>query len=217
MRIPKKSQRRWWTITVSALVVIGISWLIHAHLDDLSREAIMRHGRDLPPAGFVAAFLILPLLGFPISILLVLAGLRFGLGVGMVLVSGGMIFHHFAAYHLAHGGFREWVIQRLKRAGYTIPTIKSKHRIWFTAVFAAIHGPPYVVKLYLLALTNIPFRIYCSVGAPVYIIFGLIPVSAGSAIVHLDANWIYLFIGISFALLFVAYYLQRRVAKDPLD
>lgn len=202
---------------MGVLVVIGIGWLVHAHLDDLSREALMAYGRSLPPAGFIAAFLILPLLGFPISILLFLAGLRFGLGTGMVLVAGGMIFHHFAAYHLAQGGFREWVIQRLKRAGYTIPTIKSKHRIWFTAVFAAIHGPPYMVKLYLLALTTIPFRIYCWVGAPVYIIFGLIPVSAGSAMVHLDAKWIYLFIGISFVLLFGAYYLQRRAAKDPLE
>ena len=38
------------------------------------------------------------------------------------------------------------------------------------------------MKLYLLALTNIPFRIYLGVGPPVYIHFCLIPVGAGSSV-----------------------------------
>lgn len=51
------------------------------------------------------------------------------------------------------------------------------------------------MKLYLLALTNIPFRIYLGVGPPVYILFCLIPVGAGSSVRTLNPVWIYAALG----------------------
>lgn len=215
MKLPENLRRHPWKFGTALILLVTAAWFFHAHRGELSRESVMAHGLALPAGGFIAAFLVLPLLGFPVSILLVLAGIRFGLGGGMALAAGGMLFHHFAAFRLAHGGFRQRVSERLKRAGYSIPAIKTGHRAWFTALFAAIHGPPYAAKLYLLALTDIPFRIYLCVGAPVYILFCLIPVGAGSALMSFDATWIYLILAISSLLIFAGHLLRKRFGKNP--
>lgn len=215
MDLLKKPLRHPWKFGTALVLLAAAAWFLHAHRSELTRESVMAHGMALPASGFIVAFLILPLLGFPVSILLVLAGIRFGLGGGMALAAGGMLFHHFAAFRLAHGVFRQRVSERLRRAGYSIPAIQAGHRVWFTALFAAIHGPPYAAKLYLLALTDIPFRIYLWAGAPVYILFCLIPVGTGSAVMSFDPTWIYLILAISLVLIFAGHLLRKRFAKNP--
>ena len=193
------------------LVAIAlVAWYALTHRDELTREALVAYGKDLPAGWFVAAFLILPLAGFPLSIFLLLAGIRFGLGGGMAVSAAGVVFHHIAAYRLTHGLFRERLRQRLKRAGHAVPPIKAEHRGWLTALFAAIHGPPYAAKLYLWALTDVPFRIYVWVGAPVYIVFCLVPVGAGSAVMNFNPTWIYILVGVAALFLLGGYWLRRR-------
>lgn len=215
MKLLERARRHPWRFVITLFLLVTVTWFAYAHRGELTREAIMAHGKSLPAGGFIAAFLVLPLLGFPVSILLVLAGIRFGLCGGMAMAAGGMLFHHFAAFRLAHGAFRQRMSDRLQRSGYSIPAIKAGHRVWFTALFAAIHGPPYAAKLYLLALTDIPFRIYLWAGAPVYILFCLIPVGAGSAVMSFDPTWIYLFIGMFTLLLLVGYLLRKCFGKSP--
>ena len=102
----------------STLVILLLAgWMIWHHRADLSREALVAWGKELHPAWFIAAFCILPVLGFPLSILLLLAGVRFGLTGGMILATLGTFFHHFAAFYLAHGSFRDSVRRRLEKAG----------------------------------------------------------------------------------------------------
>src|SRR5690606_34247525 len=111
----------------------------------------------------------------------------FGIGWGMGIVAVGMLFHHLVVYGVARSWFREKMERRIAAFGYRIPPIQERHRLWFTVLFTSIHGPPYPAKLYLLALTDLPFRYYCGVGLPVYIGFSLLPVGAGTAAMDLDA------------------------------
>ena len=197
-----------------ALALLGLAaawWFLYSHRHELKRETLVAYGNRLHGPWFLAAFFILPLAGFPLSILLLLAGMRFGLWGGMVASAAAVAFHNFAAFRIAHGLFRDRVRERMERAGYGIPPIDPKHRIWFTALFAAIHGPPYAAKLYLLALTDVPFRIYFWIGAPIYIAFCLIPVGAGSAVTDFNAKWLYILIGASALLLAGGYLLKRRL------
>ena len=197
-------------ITATLIILLLAGWFIWHHRADLSRETLVARGQELHAAWFIAAFFVLPVLGFPLSVLLLLAGIRFGLGWGMVVATTGTFFHHFAAFYLAHGSFRDNVRLRLERAGRKIPPIKEKHRIWFTMLFAAIHGPPYAAKLYLLALTDVPFRIYLWAGAPVYVLFCFVTVGAGSAVTTFNPTWIYILTGVMAALLLAGYLLRKR-------
>jgi len=197
-------------IAIAIVALAGVAWFLIAHRGELNRETLVAYGKSLHATSFILAFLVLPLVGFPLSIFLFLAGVRFGVVGGMLISGVGVFFHHFAAFRLAHGLFRARVRHRLRRAGHNIPSIKKEHRAWFTALFAALHGPPYAAKLYLLALTDLPFRFYFWVGAPVYIAFCIIPVGAGSAVMNFNPKWIYILVGATALLLLAGYWLRHR-------
>ena len=181
----------------AGLVLMALAGWLFLHRAEISRDSVMAYGKGLPAFAFIAAFLVLPLLGFPITVFLVLAGIRFGLAGGMAISAVAIVGHHLAAYPLA----RKW--------------FKDRGQVGFTAIFAAIHGPPYFVKLYLLALTNIPFRIYLGVGAPIYILFGLIPVGAGSSVRTVNPVWIYAALGALTAASLLGYVLKKRIKNPP--
>lgn len=174
------------------VLLLGLAvWIYDLSGGEFSRDAIMDYGKKLDAGWFIAGFLILPLLGFPISILLVLAGVKFGLWGGMALATVGVFFHNFAAYHLVKRWFRERFKSWMDRGGHKIPDMRGQNQIWFTVLFATVHGPPYFLKLYLLALTDISFRIYLWVGVPVYLLFCLVPVGAGSAVMEVNTTMLY--------------------------
>lgn len=206
----KRWRRHRGKLAIALVAVAVIAWFLYAHRGELNRETLVAYGKGLHAVTFILALLILPLVGFPLSIFLFLAGVRFGLYGGMLVSGIAVLFHNFAAFRLAHGLFRSRVRNRLRKAGHNIPSIKKEHRVWFTALFAALHGPPYVAKLYLLALTDIPLRIYFWVGAPIYIAFCIIPVGAGSAVMNFNPKWIYILVGASVALLIFGYWLKSR-------
>lgn len=217
MRIPKALLQHGGKISAVLIVLFLVGWFLYINRGQINREALEAFGRELPAGWFVVAYFLLPLVGFPFGLLLLLAGVRFGLVGGMAVVAAGMFFHHYVAFYLTHGLFCDKVRSFFERIGYGIPSIQEKHRIWFTAVFAAIKGPPYFAKIYLLALTDIPLRIYLWVGAPVYILFSLVPVTAGSAVARFDAKWLYL--ALALALLFSAlgFWLKKRYGRKLPD
>jgi hypothetical protein len=102
------------------------------------------------------------------------------------------------------------VRHRLERAGYAIPPISAGHRAWFMLVFAAVRGPPYIAKLYLIALTDVPFRIYFWIGVPVAILFCLVPVGAGTALMSFDPALVSALLALATTLLLAGYWLSRR-------
>lgn len=210
--------RRHWGKLVLGLLLVAVVWWLLARPGGLSKEMLVDYGHRLPVFWFIIAFLILPLVGFPITPFLIICGFRFGFTGGMLVAAAGVFIHHIVAFHLVHGRLRENVGNRLLKRGYTIPNPSEKNRAWFTMAFAAIHGPPYTVKLYLLALTDIPFRTYFWVGAPVYILFCAIPVGVGGSSLAVSPWWLY---GALFAMMGVGFLgrwlKQRSSGKDGLE
>lgn len=197
-------------LVMAGFLLVALAVVLWCYRDRVDREAIVAFAEGLSLPLFLAALFLLPLVGFPITPLLVVAGIRFGLAGGMALATGAIFLHHVIAFRVTHGWFRVRLRNRLARAGYGIPAIDAKHRAWFTALFAAIHGPPYAAKLYLLALTDVPFRIYLWVGAPIYAFFCVVPVGAGSAVNTLKPWVIYALVGMSIALMAAGFLLKRR-------
>ncbi|MCW1923093.1 hypothetical protein OKA05_11060 [Luteolibacter arcticus] len=200
-------------LVVSILLLVAAGIALWSYRDHLNRESIVAFAEGLSLPLFVLAFFMLPLIGFPITPMLVVAGIRFGFGGGMAVAAGAILFHHVVAFRLTHGLFRERLRNRLGRAGHGIPAIDPKHQAWFTALFAAVHGPPYAPKLYLLALTDVPFRIYLWVGAPIYIFFCVIPIGAGSAVNTLKPWVIYALVGMSAVLLAAGFFLKKKYTR----
>lgn len=201
-------------LLIAASVIALAVWFIIANRENLSREAIMAYGESLPRAWLVLAFVLLPMLGFPISVLLVLLGIRFGLLHGILVCAGGMVFHHLAGYFSVHGTLRPWIHHKMKSWGYEIPKIGGRNPVWFTILFAAIHGPPYTLKIYLLALTEVPFRIYFWAGLPVYLAFSITAIAAGAALMTFDPTLVYVLIGAITVLAIATSLLRKRTARE---
>lgn len=209
-------KRHWGKIAMVMAVALGV-WIYHLNGGEFSREAIVAYGKSVSPGWFIAGFFILPLVGFPISVLLVLAGVKFGLWGGMALATAGVFFHNIVAYQLVHRWFRERFSRWLEKSGHKVPDMSGQNQIWFTVLFATVHGPPYALKLYLLALTNVSFSIYLWAGAPVYALFCLVPVGAGSAVMHVNTTLLYgVVIGITVIAL-LGKWLSSRKAKQAGD
>lgn len=200
-----------WKILFLIVAAVLSWWFFREHF---TRDALIGFGKSLSPLGLIISFLFLPLLGFPFSVMLVLAGMRFGFWGGMSVAAVGVCFHNLLAYSIVHSWFRTRMREWLEARGYKVPAPAARNRVWFTALFAAVHGPPYIAKVYLLALTDIPLKIYLGIGAPVYIIFCAVPVGAGSAAFVVEPLWLYVFVAAMVALAFVGHWLAKRFANE---
>jgi len=176
----------------------------------LNVEALLEKGRSIPAPAFIAAMFVLPLCGCPINLFLIVAGTRFGFGNGFLLTACAMVFHHLLAYRIAHARPRSWLLQRLERWGYKVPVLSRGHQVRWTALFAAIYGPPYAAKLYLLALTDIPPRVYLWVGMPVYLLFAIPSLAFGHALGTESILWI---MGVLIAVLVILPWIRRRFGR----
>ena len=180
------AQRKWlaWAIALGSA-----GFFLYAYRDSLSLTKFQAFIGTFSPGVLIAAFMVFPLLGAPISVFLIATGLRFGFPMGVLVTFLSLIVHHVIAFRLAHGRWRKSVQSKITRKGRKIPELAPEHQAGWTALFAAVAGPPYAIKLYLLALTNIRFRIYIGVGVPVYTLCCMPAVAAGAMAGRFNGWW----------------------------
>lgn len=203
-----------WRFALVVTIGLAFGYGAYAFSEEWSREEIVSLGRRMPAWLLLVSFVVLPLFGLPISLFLLLVGLRFGFGWGLALTTAAIYFHNFAAYRIAHGLFRDRVRRWLVRHQFGLPAIKVKHQGWFTALFAAVHGPPYFVKLYALALTEVPLRIHLLYGAPTYILFAIPPLAFGNAFARLGAGWLLAILAVGLLTLLAGRWIKGRYAHQ---
>ncbi len=206
-------RRHWWKILLVFLLIALVVYEVRVGNLTFDRDSVMAYGKGLPATAFIIAFLLLPLVGAPISIFLILTGIRFGFGWGMAVTAGCILFHHLVAYQLSHGLFRQKLRGYIEKKGHKVPSTKE-NALWFTTVFAVVPGAPYAFKLYLLSLTDVPFRIYFFVGAPIYIAVSMVSVGAAAAVMHFNMWWIYAVIAaVSVGIIIKRYLKWKRGVK----
>ncbi|MFP3980257.1 MAG: TVP38/TMEM64 family protein [Desulfobacterales bacterium] len=110
------------------------------------------------PGFFIAAMIVLPPFGFPLSFFLALAGIRFGIVDGMILTFFVLPVHMTICYVLARTFLRGPLTRFLKRRGYHPPLLKTRRPGLAMFGFLLMPGPPYALKTYLLAMTRIPYH-----------------------------------------------------------
>jgi len=207
---------KWkWLAWAVALGVAG--FLLYTHWDSISVAKFQAFVGTFSPSVLIATFMVLPLLGAPISVFLIATGLRFGFPAGVLVTFLSSAVHHLIAFRVAHGRLRGSVQRLIARKGRKIPELAPEHQAGWAALFAAVAGPPYAVKLYLLALTNIRFRIYMGVGVPVYTLCSMPMVAAGSMAGRFNGWWFSLAGVVIAAGIFTARALRKRAAARKAE
>ncbi len=210
----------WSFARVANLFLLGVvSGLVIYFLvrGDLTQDKLKDWLAALPTYFFLPAFFLLPLVGSPIGVLLLASGMKYGLGASLGIAVVGMAFHTFAIWHLAHGLFRRRVASWLKRTRFEMPHIPEHHQVWFTSVFVTVPGIPYTVKVYSLALTNLPFRRYFFIVWIVHVLNAIPLIGIGFALTNLNLIWLSIIGLLSLLAVFGAKWLLRRLGNRMVE
>ncbi len=150
--------------------------------DDASAWIAAVVGEGTPPLLFLLLYFLLPLIGFPISVFLVLIGVKFGSLWGVVVLFSGIAAHLGVIFLVTNSVLRAPIQRKLVDLGYRLPQIPQQRPLWFSCIFMAVPGLPYTVKNYALALCGVPFGYFFLSGFLFQGLMGVPFVIAGDAL-----------------------------------
>lgn len=177
--------------------------------------ALHTHAAEINGPLVFGLLLVLPLLGFPVSVLHVAAGIRFGVGVGLALVAVSIVAQLLASYWLVYiqrERFERWSwLQQLRER---IPTGSHTAITLFTVL---LPGAPYTAINYVLPLLGVPLRILLAVALPVHVIRSTITVMLGDQSDELTPARLAVLVLYALAILLASWVMYRRLRSQLGD
>jgi uncharacterized membrane protein YdjX (TVP38/TMEM64 family) len=171
----------WWFLSlIGLLVALGLLYLWRGEEIAL----LVKNGlsEDAHPGVVLLLFAGLPLVGFPITVLLVLIGLKFGAVPGILIMFAVMPIHLLAAFLMANSFLRALIERLFRKMDHRLPQVPLNRSWWFSLVFMAVPGLPYTVKNLTLALCGVPFRHFFGSALLVEGVMGIPFVVTGQAL-----------------------------------
>lgn len=156
---------------------------------------------------------ILPLAGFPVSVLHVAAGIRFGSGWGLALVAASIGLQLLASYALVHL-FRARFARWLEPVEQKIPKTAHGTMCLFTML---LPGVPYFAKNYVLPLLGIPLRTYLLWCFPMHAVRSVVAVVFGDQSGDLTPTRIAGFVAYGLMIAGSSWWMWRRLQSQVGD
>jgi uncharacterized membrane protein YdjX (TVP38/TMEM64 family) len=164
-------RRLAWGAVAVALVVLVL--VVGRRIDPASFH---EWTRTLPAGAVVGLNAVLPLTGFPVSVLHLAAGLRFDFWPAMLVVGITTLGHHVAAWALVRvlparffAKLDPWR-EKLAGAGHVEASV----------LCSLLPGMPYTAQIYLLPVMNVPLRLLCLVSAPLHALRATVTILLGN-------------------------------------
>lgn len=204
--LPRLRELPWIKIIATIVVIGGVAAALYHFVD---MEAVQATAERLPGSVAFALLVVLPLLGFPASILHVAAGIRFGIPLGLTLVSLSILIQLLASYaivHLWRGKFEHarWIQKvraRIPEGAHASVTI-------FTVL---LPGAPFAAVNYVLPLIGVPLRTFVLCALPLHTLRSTITVGFGDQSAHLTATRLAVLIAYALAILGVSWWMYARL------
>lgn len=201
-------------IVIILSLILGLnSWSL---LSEYIKRAISLVDKSTPTLPFIAVMLSLPVAGFPVSVILMIAGIKFSLFRAIMLWALIVPIHTIIGYYLANA-LRNTLLHILTvKLGYRIPKIPEKHEAFFSFIFLAVPGIPYAGKNYLLPLAGVKFRYCVLMNAIIQVLLAIPFIMLGKSAVEM--NLIFLLIAAGFLATGAAgiWWLKKRYAERVL-
>ncbi len=207
----EKNRRALSIIVLGTILIAGLTYVVVRYEPQSWLESLISFIKDehANPAIFIALMVVLPIVGFPISLFLITAGLKFGLSGGMLVSAAAMPVHLAVSYFLGRYLIDRHVRSLLEKTRYSVPEIPSDKIVPFAAVFFAVPGIPYSLKNLILPLSGISFWPYMGVGVGVQWVMGIPFLGLGGATATMN---IYMLSGF-FAVLAAGYFFSRWLKR----
>ncbi len=193
------------------LLTAALYLVYHYELANILKEYLSQR---MPPGIFLFLMLVLPLVGVPISIFLVLVGIKFGIVEGALLSAVIMCCHMAITYYLVHSFMRKWLTSLLAHYNLPVPKLRGDKKRRHAFIFMLIPGLPYTVKNYVLALAEIGFAPYMTINWTAQFGLSLPFIILGSAVMEMNLKILMMAIALLSAGYLLQYYLRKKYGNS---
>src|SRR5262245_6103591 len=116
---------------------------------------------------FFVLLAVLPVLGFPVSVLQVLAGVKFGFWAGVAVTAGAITCNLLGVHWVGSGFLKQRVKGLLSRTRFRLPEVpEGEHR--FLGLLVPLLPGSYTLKNYLMVLGGVSLRTLLCICLPIY-------------------------------------------------
>jgi uncharacterized membrane protein YdjX (TVP38/TMEM64 family) len=191
-----------------AVFVLGAMGFFLSRRSEL--EAVHEYAARLNGGVAFALLVVLPLLGFPASVLHVAAGVRFGAPLGLALVSLSIVIQLFASY----GFVRLWRHHFSARLAHWRSRVPRGAHGSICVVTVLLPGAPFSVVNYILPLIGVPLRTYVLCCWPLHTLRATVTVLLGGETGHFTTTRVLVLMGYALLLLVASGWTYRRLRRQ---
>ncbi|HEX2854837.1 MAG TPA: VTT domain-containing protein [Opitutaceae bacterium] len=150
-----------------AVAAVGIAAI--PMLSGFDWAALQQRIEGLNPFLLFGLMATLPVAGFSIGIVYLIAGAKFGPLLGGVVVAGATAVHLLLTHWICRSFLRQPLERMIAKRKHHLPDIPPSEHGAISVMAALIPGPPYFIRNYLLALSGVPFRVYFWICLSIYV------------------------------------------------
>jgi uncharacterized membrane protein YdjX (TVP38/TMEM64 family) len=183
-------------LVVLTLVAAIVALLVFTRFD---WAALMDAINGLQAAPLIAAMALLPLIGFPILPVYLIAGVRFGPWGGGIVVTFATAAHLIGTYVIARTVLRRPLLRVLAKWHTHLPEIPPDEEAALAVIAALVPGLPYVVRNYILALAGLRLRVYFWICVPIYVARSYVSILLGDLGTDPDRSRLFILGGVEMA------------------
>lgn len=210
-RQPGVSPRGWLTIAL-VTAAIGAATLFF-YYSEFEWAEFQEWIAQLPIVPLLALMVLLPPLGFSISLVYLVAGARFGPWVGSAVIAGATAAHLLLMHWIARSFLRAPLERLFKRRQHRLPRVPEGENVSLSVMAAVAPGLPYFSRNYLLALADVPLRIYFWVCLPLYVLRSYVSLFIGDLARSPDARQLAVLAGVYALKLGICAYIIWRIRR----
>lgn len=163
-----KHKRAAWGVVAGVVLFIGAVALILVYTD-LSWGGIIGWIDHVHPAVALPLMAVLPILGFPISIVYLFAGVRFGPIGGGLVVAAITAVHMLGTYLISNSFLRAPLQRFIEKRHKHLPAIPEDEQAMVCVIATLVPGLPYFIRNYVLALGGVKLKYFFTVCVPIYV------------------------------------------------
>lgn len=166
----KKLFSKRHALIAGVIVLVALGAFAALYYSGFDWQRIPRTMEKLNTAVLLALGATLPLAGFPISLVYLSLGARFGPLAGLAVVIAITALHLVATHWIARSFLRKRLTDFIEGRGHKVPQVPKGENTSVSLIVMLAPGIPYFIRNYVLALSGILFRIYFCVALPVHLL-----------------------------------------------
>jgi uncharacterized membrane protein YdjX (TVP38/TMEM64 family) len=145
-------------------VAVGVSFST-----DFDWDRVQQAIAALNPILVFVLMATLPVAGFSVGVIYLVAGAKFGPLFGGVAVAGATAIHLLLTHWISQSFLRGPLLRLFARRKHRLPEIPPGENGAVSVMAALVPGIPYFARNYLLALSGVPLRLYFWICLPIYV------------------------------------------------